>query len=164
MLTAAALIGYSLSIPAWGIHQIFGRSFYAHRQMWIPVAAGTAWMVPAIPLFLLGFRIAGVPGVAVASSVAISGHALTLGLLWRRFHTSEGLEGVLRAILQMLMGAVAAAGMGWLAAHAVTGGRIPDFATGVAATLVGLAVVAVIYLATTWMAGSPEARSIVRRR
>ena len=36
VLTAAALVGYSLSIPAWGVHQIFGRSFYAHRQMWIP--------------------------------------------------------------------------------------------------------------------------------
>ena len=164
VLTAAALIGYSLSIPAWGIHQIFGRSFYAHRQMWIPVITGTAWMVPAIPLFLLGFRIGGVPGVAVASSVVITGHALTLGLLWRRFHTSEGLEGVLRAILHMLTGAAAAAGAGWLAARAITGGRIPDFTTGVVATLVGLAMVAVIYLATTWLAGSPEARSIVRHR
>ena len=164
VLTAAALIGYSLSIPAWGIHQIFGRSFYAHRQMWIPVIAGTTWTVPAIPLFLLGFRIGGVPGVAVASSVAITGHALTLGLLWRRFHTSEGLEGVLRAILQVSMGAVAASVVGWLAADAVTGGHIPDFTTGVTATLVGLGVVAVVYLATTWLAGSPEARSLVRRR
>ena len=164
VLTAAALVGYSLSIPAWGVHQIFGRSFYAHRQMWIPVIAGTAWMVPAIPLFMLGFRIGGVPGVAVASSVAITAHALTLWLLWRRFHTSEGLEGVPRTALQVLTGTATAAVVGWLATGAVTGGRIPDFATAVVATFVGLGVVGVVYFATTWMAGSAEARSIVRRR
>ena len=164
VLTAAALVGYSLSIPAWGVHQIFGRSFYAHRQMWIPVIAGTAWTVPAIPLFFLGFRIGGVPGVAVASSVALTGHALTLGLLWRRFHTSRGLEGMLRTVLRISAGTVVAAVLGRLAADAVTGGRIPGFGTGVVATLVGLGVVAVVYLATTWLAGSPEVRSMVGRR
>ena len=164
VLAAAALIGYSLSIPAWGIHQVFGRSFYAHRQMWTPVIAGTVWTIPAIPLFMLGFRVGGVAGVAVASSVAITGHALTLWWLWRRFHTSEGLEGMLRTVLQMLTGTTVAAVAGWLAADALTGGRIPDFATGVAATLVGLSVAAVAYLATTWMVGSSEVRAIVRRR
>ena len=164
VLTAAALVGYSLSIPAWGIHQVFARSFYAHRQMWVPVIAGTVWTVPAIPLFLLGFRIGGVPGVALASSVVIVGHALTLWLLWRRLHTSEGLEGALRSLLHMVTGAAVAALLGWLAAGSITGGRIPDLGTGVAATVVGLSVVAVTYLATTWMVGSPEARSVVGRR
>lgn len=164
VLTAAALVGYSLSIPAWGVHQVFGRSFYAHRQMWVPVIAGTAWTVPAIPMFLLGFRIGGVPGVAVASSIAITGHALTLGLLWRRFHTSEGLEGVPRTVLQVVMAAAVAAFGGRLVADAVAGGRIPDFGTGLAATVAGLVVVAVIYLVMTMVTGSAEARMVVRRR
>ena len=153
-----------MSIPAWGVHQVFARSFYANRQMWVPVIAGTAWTVPAIPMFLLGFRIGGVPGVAVASSIAISGHALTLGLLWRRVHTSEGLDGVLRSVLQVVVATAVAALGGRLVADAVAGGRIPDFGPGLAATLAGLGAAAVIYLAMTMLTGSAEARELVRRR
>lgn len=164
VLTATALVAYSLSIPAWGVHQVFGRSFYAHRQMWVPVIAGTAWTIPAIPLFLLGFRIGGVPGVAVASSIAITGHALTLGLLWRRFHTSEGLEGMMRTVLQISVSTAVAALAGRLVADGLAGGRIPDFGTGLAATLAGLGVVAAVYLSTALLVGSAEARAVVYRR
>ena len=164
MLTAAALIGYSLSIPAWGVHQILSRSFYAHRQMWIPVLAGTVWTIPAIPLFMLGFRIGGVPGVAVASSIVITGHGLTLGLLWRRFHTSAGLEGVLRTILRMAAATAVAGLCGRLVADAVSGGRIPDFGAGLVATLAGLGVVAVTYLAMTLLTGSAGVREAGRAR
>lgn len=164
VLTAAALIGYSLSIPAWGIHQVFGRAFYAHRQMWVPVGAGTGWTLLAIPMFLVGFEVGGVPGIAMASSMAISGHALTLGLLWRRLHTSEGLSGLARTALQVTGATGVAATAGWLVANAVTGGMVPSFATGVVATLLGLAVAGVVYLITTLACGSAEARSVLRRR
>ena len=99
------------------------------------------------------------PGVVVASSVAINGHALTLGLLWRRFHTSQGLEGILRTLLQMPVSASLAAFLGWLAADAVTGGGIPGFTAGLTAALAGLAVA---YLTAALMMGSVEARSVVR--
>lgn len=164
VLTAAALVGYSLSIPAWGVHQVFGRAFYAHRQMWIPVGAGTGWAILAIPMFLVGFQVGGVPGIAVASSVAITGHALTLGLLWRRIHTADGLGGLGRTVLQVTGATGAAAVAGWLVANAVTGGLVPGLATGVLATLLGLGVAGVVYLVTSLIAGSAEARSIVRRR
>ncbi len=164
VLTAAALIGYSLSIPAWGVHQVFARSFYAYRQMWIPVAVGTAWTVPAIPLFLGGLRIAGVPGVAVASSIVITGHALTLGLLWRRFHTSEGLEGVPGTVMRVAVATAVAAFGGRLVADSLAGSRVPGFSTALVATVAGLATVAVIYLVMTFLSGSAEVRAVVRRR
>ena len=31
---------YALAIPAWGLHQVIGRSFYAERRMWPPVIIG----------------------------------------------------------------------------------------------------------------------------
>ena len=164
VLVAAALVGYSLGIPAWGIHQLFARSFYAHRQMWAPVIAGTAWVLPAVPMYFLGYRVGGVPGIAVAASVTVTGHALTLWLLWRRLHGGEGLEGMVRAVGQAALGALVAGGAGWLVATAITGGRVPGMSTGVLATLAGGAVVAVVYLVTTYAAGSAEARSVVRRR
>lgn len=164
VLAAAALVGYSLSIPAWGVQQVFGRGFYAHRRMWVPVVVGTAWTVPAVPLFILGLRLGGVPGVAVASSVAMTGHAVTLGLVWVRSQTAEGLGGVMRTVAHASIGAGSAALVGWLSAVAITGGRVPGFSTAVAATVVGLVVVGVVYAATTGMLGSPEARSVLRRR
>ena len=164
VLTAAALVAYSLSIPAWGLHQVFGRAFYAHRQMWVPVGAGTGWTFLAIPMFLVGFQVGGVPGIAVASSLAITGHALTLGLLWRRLHTAEGLAGLMRTVLQVTGATGVAAVAGWLVANAVTGGLVPDLATGVVATLLGLGIAGVVYLITTWIVGSAEARLILRRR
>lgn len=164
VLVAAALIGYSLGIPAWGVHQLFARSFYAHRQMWVPVLAGTAWTLPAIPLYYLGYRTGGVPGIAVASSIVITGHALTLWLLWRRIHGGGGLERMLQTAGQATLGALAAGAGGWLVSSAVTGGRVPGMATGVLAVLAGSVVAGAIYLATTYAAGSPEARSVVRRR
>ena len=163
VLTAAALVGYSFSIPGWGVQQLFGRAFYAHRQMWIPVIAGTAWTVVAIPLYIFGFGKGGVPGVAFASSVAITGHGLTLGLLWRRFHTSEGFDGALRTFLQVSVSVAVAGLVGRLVADTIAGGMVPGFTTAVVATLAGLAVVAVTYPAVALLAGSSEARSVLRR-
>ena len=164
VITAAALVGYSLSIPAWGIQQISARSFYAYRQMWVPALVGTAWTVPAVPLFLVGFRLGGAPGVAAASSVVLTGHALTLWLLWRRLHTGEGLEGALPALLRAAAGAAAGAYAGQLAADAAAGGRIPGFGAAVTAVCVGLAAAGAVYLAVTALIGSTEARSVLRRR
>ncbi|MYF83720.1 MAG: hypothetical protein F4176_06270 [Acidimicrobiia bacterium] len=65
---------------------------------------------------------------------------------------------------QVALGALVAGAAGWLVATAITGGQVPGMSTGVLATLAGGAVVAVVYLATTYAIGSAEARSVVRRR
>ena len=41
-LVARLLTIYAFSIPAWGLHQILSRHFYAKRKMWTPVLIGTA--------------------------------------------------------------------------------------------------------------------------
>lgn len=164
VLTATALIGYSLSIPAWAVHQVLARGFYSHRQMWVPVLAGTAWMVPAVPMFLLGFRLGGVAGIAAAGSAAITGHALTLIWLWRRRHSPAALAGLGRTAWQTALAAGASAVLGWLTASSVTGGRIPDFWTGAAATAAGLAVTGVAYLVSAWLLGNREAAAVLPRR
>ncbi len=51
-LVAGLLIWFALAIPAWGIHQILSRWFYAHQRMWLPVVIGTAATAVAIPLAL----------------------------------------------------------------------------------------------------------------
>ncbi|MYH55829.1 MAG: murein biosynthesis integral membrane protein MurJ [Acidimicrobiia bacterium] len=164
VLVAAALIGYSLGIPAWGIHQLFARSFYAHRQMWVPVVAGTIWVLPAIPVYLIGYRIGDVPGIAVASSIVITGHAVTMWLLWLRQHGSDGLQGMPATVGRAGLGSLVAGGAGWLVSRGLTGGAIPDLETGILAAVVGGVVVVALYWVTTFLAGAPEARAVFRRR
>lgn len=163
VVTAAALVAYSLSIPAWGVHQIFARGFYAHRQMWVPVVAGTAWTVAAIPVFLLGFDLFGVPGLAAASTVSISGYALTLAVLWRRRHGSEGLGGSITTALRAAVGSAVGGFVGWLVASAITGGMIPSVGTGVLAVAGGGGAAVVTYGVVTWLIGSEELRTLARK-
>ena len=79
---ATLLAWFSLAIPAWGIHQILGRWFYAHRRMWLPVLVGTAATAAAIPLSLMIFEAIGVAGLAIASSIVMWLYTIALTALW----------------------------------------------------------------------------------
>ena len=161
VLAASALVAYAISIPAWGVHQIFARGLYAHRQMWVPVAAGTAWSIVAIPMYVAAFDEFGVPGVAMASSVAITGYAITLAILWGRRHTFDGLSGLIGTAARTGAGTIVSAFAGWTVANAITGGDIPSFGTGIVSVVAGLAVTAVVYVGVTWLARSEDARRIL---
>ena len=126
----------------------------------MPVLAGTVWTGIAIPLFLAGFDWFGVPGLAAASTVSVSGYALTLAILWRRRHTSEGLQGTLGTTVRTAVGSAVAGLAGWAAANSITEGTIPSFGTGLTALVVGGVVAVVVYAAVTRLIGSEEARRI----
>ena len=79
---AMLLAWFSLSIPAWGIHQILGRWFYAHQRMWLPVLVGTAATAAAIPLSLMMFEATGVAGLAIASSIVMWLYTIALTAIW----------------------------------------------------------------------------------
>jgi putative peptidoglycan lipid II flippase len=79
---AVLLAWFSLSIPAWGIHQILGRWFYAHQRMWLPVLVGTAATAAAIPLSLMMFEATGVAGLAIASSIVMWLYTIALVAIW----------------------------------------------------------------------------------
>jgi putative peptidoglycan lipid II flippase len=79
---ATLLAWFSLAIPAWGIHQILGRWFYAHRRMWLPVLVGTAATLTAIPLSLVMFDAAGIEGLALASSIVMWLYTIALTVFW----------------------------------------------------------------------------------
>ncbi len=160
-LTAAALAFYALSIPAWGAHQVYARGFYATRRMWTPVVVGTIWTAVAIPLFVLGYRGLDIPGVALASSIAVAGYALTLGVVWHRADR-DGVAAVVAALRRATVAAVPAGLTGWLVASLIAGPGIPDFWPGLLATAAGAAVVAVVYGAVAVAFGSVEARELLR--
>lgn len=156
LTTAAALVFYSLSIPAWGAHQIYGRGFYAERNMWTPVVVGTVWAIAAIPLFFALFDRLDVAGLALASSLAVAGYATTLGVIWHTRHGGDGVRKLSITGLRSLVGGSIAALAGWFATTALTGGAVPGFVDGIAATAVGALVTMGAYLALTRLLGAPE--------
>ncbi len=61
------------------------RGFYARSEMWRAMGLSTGLALLVFPLYLLGGRVHGVEGLALASVAAISLNALvTVGWLWAR--------------------------------------------------------------------------------
>ena len=81
-LVADLLSIYAFSIPAWGLHQLLSRHFYAKRRMWLPVGIGTVFAIIAIPTWLGLYRIWDIRGFAVASVIVMIGYSLTLLVAW----------------------------------------------------------------------------------
>jgi putative peptidoglycan lipid II flippase len=81
-LVSSLLVIYAFSIPAWGLHQLLSRHFYAKRKMWTPVGIGTAATVVAIPTWILLHNAFGVEGFALASTLIMVVYALSLLLAW----------------------------------------------------------------------------------
>jgi putative peptidoglycan lipid II flippase len=147
---AALLVILGLSIPAWGLHQVIARSFYASRRMWTPVAIGTSATVVAIPLTLLLHRGLGLTGIALASTVVMWGYALAMTGVWAGGSGWRHLLAAGSALFRLLPVALAAAVAGRLVSDALAGDA---FAPALLATLVGTMVCGAIYLAFSRLLG-----------
>jgi putative peptidoglycan lipid II flippase len=123
---------FALSIPAWGIHQVVGRWFYAHRRMWLPVLIGTAATAVAIPLTLILVDAQGLKGIAVASTVVMWCYTIALAICWAKGQVRDKapLLGVLARLL--IAGAAAAALGEWVTGRLYVG----SFASAVVSTMI----------------------------
>ena len=160
---ASLLAIYALSIPAWGLHQVISRSFYADKRMWPPVVIGTLAAGAAVPLSLLLVSVRGISGLAWASVISMSAYALVLTLWWLR---GSGARGglLLWAGARSMAAAAAAAGAGWWVAGALQPGASPTATEALGAFVAGGATVALVFAAVAWLVGSEELRSIRARR
>ena len=149
---AAALFVYAFAIPVWGALQILTRAFYAKRDMWTPVIAGTAITIIAVPGYFIAQEQFGIRGVALASVLSLGVYTAILGVIWYRpSDTREGLRDVAssagRALPLAIPAAFVASGVAWAIATGITG------APWIAA-LVALMTGAAIYAATALGIGS----------
>lgn len=97
--TALCLQVMLLAVFCWGVQQIVGRAFYAHKDTLRPALCGTAVSIAFVPLYyLLALRL-GAVGIAVASALSVAAYTLVLCLLWRRRFGSDGFAGLGRTIL-----------------------------------------------------------------
>jgi putative peptidoglycan lipid II flippase len=139
---APLLVVFACSIPAWGLHQILARSFYARGKMWSPVLIGTAGTALAVPLSLGLYRSMGLVGLALASTAVMWLYALGLALAWQRASPSGRLGDLLVWLGRLAIPTVAAASAGRLVSNQFSIDRLPE---AVAAALAGTAAVVVVY-------------------
>jgi putative peptidoglycan lipid II flippase len=165
-LVASLLMIYAFSIPAWGMHQILSRHFYAKRKMWTPVLIGTLFTALAVPTWLTLNDALGVQGFALASTLIMTGYAMGMLIAWG---VDSGWSAV-RALAPSFARGVAAAGVAGLAGVPVVRALLDDEATlGTALAAAGVGGVTAMgaFIFAAWILRSPELGELasrVRRR
>ncbi len=161
-LVARLLVLYAFSIPAWGLHQILSRHFYAKRMMWRVVIIGTVGTLIAIPVWLSLYSTMGVEGFALASTLVMTAYALALLVAW-------GIDvgwGPVRALVPSLLRGLVAAGLAVLLAYplvtAMFNGELSVW-EGLAAAVVGGLTTIAVFLGAAYLLRAPELRDLMRR-
>ncbi len=162
-LVARLLTIYAFSIPAWGLHQILARHFYAKRKMWTPVVIGTGFSVLAIPTWLVLYSAMGIEGYALASTLIISGYAIGLAVAWG---LDSGWTWARQLLPSLTRGIVAAVAAG-LVARPLVGVLFGDgeltTLSGLGSAVVGGLTVVAAFMAVSLLLRSPELRDIAGR-
>ena len=118
--TALCLQIMLLVVFCWGVQQIVGRAFYAHKDTLTPALCGTAVSLAFIPLYYVLTRHLGAPGIAMASAASVGMYTLTLSLLWRRRHGAGGFNALGRTILASAGLSVPACAAAWFGVRQMT--------------------------------------------
>ncbi len=150
-LVAALLALYAASIPAWGLHQIMARHFYARRRMWMPVGIGTVYTLVAVPVWLVFRDRWGVEGMAAASTVVMVVYALTMLYAWRSDTGRSQIGAVARSMTRALVAASVAAVAGRFVVDLMADGGFSTAAAALAVAAGGAVPIGVYLLATLVM-------------
>lgn len=142
-LVAGLLVWFALAIPAWGIHQILSRWFYAHERMWLPVVIGTAATAVAIPLALWFLELGGVSGIAIASTVTMWLYTIGLIVAWARARADRWQPLASLVARALLPTAAAALAMRWVTDRLGEAGPLQSLLACLLAALIGLVVFSV---------------------
>lgn len=99
---------FSLGLGAWSAQTVLSRGFYARAKTWLPTRLGFVVLLASLPLYWLGAKLWGAPGLAAASSVGITVYTVLLALLLRRdIGTTAGARAGLGDFLLRVLPAVA---------------------------------------------------------
>jgi putative peptidoglycan lipid II flippase len=161
---AAGLVAFAPAIIAFGLLMHVGRVLYArHAGRQVALVTGAAWLVVAVAGVLLTLHWDGLDAVgalAAAMSVGMVLGTVALLVVLRRVAGPGVLNGLARATLAALAGAVLAGAAGWLVALPAEGGGWPSAL--LFSVLSGLAVV-IVYAGVAVGLDRPDARALLRR-
>lgn len=162
-LVADLLVFYAFSIPAWGLHQLLVRHFYAKRRMWTPVIIGTGFTLVAIPTWLGLHEAMGINGFALASTLVMSAYALAMLVAWG-FDSGWAAVGSLAPAFGrgLLAAGVAAVVASPLVSALIGDGPITVW-SGLGVGLVGGVTTLAAFLGVSLLIRSPEIREVFGR-
>jgi putative peptidoglycan lipid II flippase len=163
-LVARLLTIYAFSIPAWGLHQLLVRHFYAKRKMWTPVLIGTAFTLLAIPVWLGLYDRLGVEGFALASTLIMVGYALGMLVAWGFDSGWPAVRRLAPAFFRGMIAAAVAGGIGVLITNAILGDGPIGIGEALVVGAIGLLATAVAFLGVSALFRSPEMGEVLRRR
>ncbi len=162
-IVAGLLTIYAFSIPAWGLHQILVRHFYAKRRMWTPVLIGTVFTVIAVPVWTGLHSSMGVEGFALASVLVMSGYALAMLVAWGYDSGWAAVRSLLPSLARGAVAATVAVLVSRPIVETLLDGTDLTVATGLLAVGVGGVTVLATFLAVTYLLRAPELAEIRRR-
>jgi putative peptidoglycan lipid II flippase len=101
-LTARALAFFMVGAFAFSSQTVVVRGFYAMQNTLLPAVYGTAAVVLSLPLYVIGMKLMGIDGVALASALSATLQVAVLYFVWNRKRGSRGSRDVYGAIVKML--------------------------------------------------------------
>ena len=162
-LVANLLVIYAFSIPAWGLHQILSRHFYAKRMMWRVVLIGTVGTLLAIPVWLGLHSTMGVEGFALASTLVMTAYAVALLVAWGLDAGWAAVRALVPSLLRGLVAATLAALIAYPLVRAIFGEEDLTIWVGLAAATVGGLATIAVFLGVAYLLRAPELRDLLRR-
>jgi len=101
-LTAEVLIWFLVGAFAFAAYTVVVRAYFASQNTLFPAVYGTVTVLLSIPLYILGMKLLGVRGVAMAVSLSGIFQVIVLYGLWnRRSHNTES-RGVYKFYVKIL--------------------------------------------------------------
>lgn len=162
-LVTSLLVLFAFSIPAWGMHQLLARHFYAKKKMWTPVLVGTMFSALAVPVWLGLYDVMGVEGFALASTLVMVGYALGMLVAWGYDSGWAPVRRLAPVFLRSMLSAGVAAALGLVVANAMIGDDELTILGGLAVTMVAGLTTLAAFLGTSALFRSPEMAELLRR-
>ncbi len=159
-VVAPLLAVFVISLPAWAVHQVVSRSFYARAQMWTPVTIGTGVALLAAGAAVPLYERLGLVGLAWLSSAAMTVYALILFVVWTRSGAASVRSAIAASWTRCLLSGSVAATAGRLVADRIDSTSLLD---GVLGLLGAGTVAAAAYGSVALLLRSPEPKELYRR-
>ena len=118
--TATVLVFMLVGAFAFAANTIVPRAYYAMQDTLFPAIYGTLAVLLSIPLYLLGLKMMGANGVALAASVSAILQVLMLYALWNRKNDNEGRAVYLFYLKMMVFSAPLGLILTWLKSTALS--------------------------------------------
>ena len=102
-LTAGLLVYIMIGAFAFAAQTVVVRGFYALQNTLFPALYGTIAVIISLPMYVVGLRLMGAKGVALAVSISVTLQVMLLFYIWNRRHHNPESGSVYAFILKTVI-------------------------------------------------------------